>query len=129
MLGALAVVVLIAAAAVLLGSGTGVGAGSVIDGWTIGAAATCSDGDPERPCSALLPVARTRLDVRDPGHLPVVTSELRNEQVNARSSILYIAVFKLADGSLKAIGVWYPGVSTTPGTLDYGPGAGSSARP
>ena len=120
-LGAMAVVVAVALGAVALGSGTGVAPGAVIDGWAIGAPATCNDGDPVRPCAALLPLARSRLDTRDPGHAPVVASELRQERVNARTFILYIAVFKLADGSLKAIGVGYPGVSTTPGTLDYGP--------
>lgn len=120
-LGLAAIAVAVVVAGFAFASGTGAVEGSVIDGWRIGSAFTCVDSDPDRRCSALLPVARSRLDERDPGHLPVVASELRNEQVHARTSILYIAVFKLADGSLKAIGVWYPGVSIQPGTLDYGP--------
>ncbi len=32
-----------------------------------------------------------------------------------------VARFELADGGVKAIGVGFPGVSTTPMAFDYGP--------
>ena len=114
----------IAMAAALIGCGTSaVGEGSTIDGWSIGAAYTCIDSDPERPCSALLPFAQKRLDQRDPGHLPVVASELRHEGPNhpTHTGSFSIAVFTLADGSHKAIAVTYPEVATYLWTKDYGP--------
>ena len=113
-----------AMAAVLIGCGTStVADGSTIDGWSVGAAYTCIDTDPERPCSALLPFAQKRLDQRDPGHLPVVASELRLQGPNhpTHTGTLYIAVFTLADGSHKAIAVTYPEVATYLWTMDYGP--------
>jgi len=80
----------------------------------------CIENDPQRPCSALIPLAKIALDRRDPGHFPIVASELRALPIT-RSSVFYAAVFRLADGSTRAIGVGYPGVSTTPMTIDYGP--------
>jgi hypothetical protein len=52
-----------------------------------------------------------------------VASELRlqNDLSVVRTNIMFVAVFTLADGSHKAIGVLYPGVSTQPMTFDYGP--------
>jgi hypothetical protein len=40
---------------------------------------------------------------------------------------LYVAVFRLVDGSSMAIGVGYPGVGTTPVTIDYGPSGSTPA--
>jgi len=109
----------------VLGSRTGrVSDGSTIDGWKLGGPVIgCTDADPQRPCSALLPLARARLDQRDPGHAAVVASELRTQDDISviRTSVMYVGVFTLADGSHRAIGVLYPGVSTTPMTFDYGP--------
>ena len=114
-----------AVAAVAMGCGTStvVTEGSVIDGWTLGAPYSCTDIDPQRPCSAMLPFAQKGLDQRDPGHLPVVASQLRLEgnQTIVRSGVLYVAVFTLSDGSHKAIAVTYPGVATYLWTMDYGP--------
>jgi hypothetical protein len=106
------------------------GQGSIVDGWGIGAPYTCganTDPDPECPCAALLPLAGHALDRRDPGHAPVVEAQLHEEGPDAagspviRSSPFLVAVFRLADGSTRAIGVGYPGVSTEPMALDYGP--------
>lgn len=114
----------IATAAVLVGCGTSpIAEGSVIDGWSVGASFACTDPDPERPCSAMLPFAQRRLDQRDPNHLPVIASELRSQGPNhpLHTGTLYIAVFTLADGSHKAIAVTYPEVATYLWTMDYGP--------
>jgi hypothetical protein len=116
----------IVVAAVVIGCGASSGPvteGSTIDGWSVGAAYTCVDTDPERPCSALLPFAQKRLDQRDPGHVPVITSELRSQGPNhpTHTGIYYIALFTLADGSHKAIAVTYPEVATYLWTKDYGP--------
>jgi hypothetical protein len=103
------------------------GAPVVVDGWGIGASYICGDSDSERPCSVLLPLAQARLDQRDGGHPAVVSAELHvegpqaNGEVPIRTSALFVAVFKLSDGSTRAIGVGYPGVATTPMTFDYGP--------
>jgi hypothetical protein len=97
--------------------------GSTIDGWSVGAPYSCTDADPQRPCSAMLPFAQKRLDQRDPGHAPVVASELRSQGPNhpTHTGTFYIAVFTLADGSHKAIAVTYPEVATYLWTQDYGP--------
>lgn len=99
----------------------------VIDGWGIGQPFSCTDADPERPCSTLLPLARQALDSRDPFHPTVVGERLYQEgpdgngNLVTRSTPFLIAVFQLADGSARAIGVGYPGVSTTPMTIPLGP--------
>jgi len=97
--------------------------GSVIDGWKLGDIVHCVETDPQRPCSAMLPFAQKRLDQRDPGHAPVVASELRRQDDISvvRTSVMYVGVFTLADGEHKAIGVIYPGVATDLMALDYGP--------
>ena len=102
--------------------GTYRGSGSVVDGWGIGAPYACTDLDPERPCSALIPFAGQVFDRRDPGHVPVVWAQLHEEEpIVSRTSPLFIAVFQLADGSIRAIGVGYPGIATEPMALDSGP--------
>jgi hypothetical protein len=99
----------------------------VIDGWGIGDPFTCTDADPDRPCSVLLPLAQQALDNRDPLHPTVVGSRVYTEGPDAsgnlvtRSTPFLVAVFQLSDGSAPAIGVDYPGVSTTPMTLPFGP--------
>ncbi len=40
---------------------------------------------------------------------------------NRSGSCCSVARFELADGSVKAIGVGYPGISKTPVAVDYGP--------
>lgn len=99
----------------------------VIDGWGIGEPFDCTDADPQRPCSVLLPLAQQALDNRDPFHARVVAGRLYEEGPDShgnlvtRSTPFLVAVFQLADGSARAIGVGYPGVSTTPMTLPFGP--------
>jgi|GEM_PF-5424518 hypothetical protein len=100
--------------------GTGVTEGAIIDGWLIGHD-SCVSSDPLRSCSTMMSLAMTGFDARNPGHLPVVASELRLEGNPVHSSLRWVALFKLSDGTLRAIGVWYPGVSVTPQVIDYGP--------
>lgn len=102
---------------------------TIIDGWAVGEAKVCPAGD-ER-CFALLPEASRGLDRRDPGHPPVVRATLHEEGAyrSPGGSILLpirsgdccdVAVFELADGTTRAIGVGYPGISQVPMAIDYG---------
>ncbi len=100
----------------------------VVDGWPIGAPADCA----MTPCGAWLAVAQARLDVRDPGHAEVVKATLHNEgtlvapegglQIFTRSGgCCDVAMFELANGTVKALGVGTIGVSTTVSAVDFGP--------
>jgi hypothetical protein len=101
----------------------------VVDGWAIGPERSC---ETTAKCPALLDTARVGLDRRDPGHPAVVSVTLHTEGatfaangdriLHTRSgSCCSVARFELADGSVKAIGVGYPGVSQLPMAIDYGP--------
>jgi hypothetical protein len=99
----------------------------VIDGWPVGSEISCADVD----CELLLGLGRDHLDRRDPGHAVVVRATLHREgtlvEIDPASGgqILRtrsggapsIAVFELADGTLTAIGVGYPGISREPVVL------------
>jgi hypothetical protein len=100
----------------------------VVDGWPIGQATDCA----VTPCGAWLAVAQARLDVRDPGHAEVVKATLHNEgtlvapegglQIFTRSGgCCNVALFELADGTTKALGVGTIGISTTVSAVDFGP--------
>lgn len=101
----------------------------VIDGWPVGPEVSCFDVD----CDLLLGLARDHLDRRDPGHAVVVRTTLHREgaPVNPATGeqILRtrsggspsIAVFELADGTVTAIGVGYPGISREPMVFEWGP--------
>jgi hypothetical protein len=116
--------IVLAGCALANGSGN---VGTVVDGWGIGPQFTCPFVDPDRPCAALLPLAVSALDRRNPAHAAIVSSQLHEEGPDAsgnlviRSTPFEVAVFQLADGSVSAIGVGYPGVATEPMALDYGP--------
>lgn len=101
----------------------------VVDGWPIGSPLAC---DPTEKCPELLATARDGLDRRDPGHAPITRTTLHAEgtivDASGRITIVtrsgaccYVARFELADGTVSAIGVGYPGISTTPRAVDYGP--------
>jgi hypothetical protein len=122
----------IAALAILMAGCGGVPAdGRVIDGWLVGAPTECEDRvvyandvEVERGrCVDLVAAAANALDHRDPGHLPVVAMQLhqRRSPPNTAGGLQYVAVYSLADGSVRAIGVGWPGVATTPFTIDRGP--------
>jgi hypothetical protein len=94
------------------------------DGWTVGALEACpppnvpmfDDYPAAWDCDASLAVwltaAREGFDRRDPDHPPVVQSALHHYAGNAKflSNCCLVAVFELADGSKRAIGVAHLGV-------------------
>jgi hypothetical protein len=104
----------------------------VVNGWPIGSDVPCSA---EARCLVLLATATAGLDLRDPGHPPVVASTLHREGATfdangnrllyTSSGALYVVVrFELADGSVMAIGVGAAGPDPTVRAFDYGPVAG-----
>ena len=101
----------------------------VVDGWPIGPEQACN-ADPR--CPILLDTARIGLDRRDPGHPLVIRVSLHTEGVTLDANgkqiltkrsggCCSVARFELADGSVRAIGVGYPGISETPMAIDFGP--------
>jgi hypothetical protein len=100
-------------------------AAPVIDGWLVGPEVSFFDGERD----LLLGLASDRLDRRDPGHAEVVRATLHREGASidpaTGDEILRtrsggapsIAVFELADGTVTAIGVGYPGISREPVVL------------
>lgn len=102
----------------------------VVDGWPVGEPFECRivDGD----CWFYEAIASTALDHRDPGHAPIVSVSLhrqaayRHENGEFRNPICLsgcdtVVLFKLVDGSFKAIGAGSIGVSQEVTTRDYGP--------
>lgn len=101
----------------------------VVDTWPVGPELDCAaDGH----CPALLATARIGFDRRNPGHPAVVRVVLHREGttvndkgerilVTRSGSCCVVARFELADGSVAAIGVGYPGVSKIPIAIDKGP--------
>lgn len=102
-----------ALAAILLAAGCATpAAGSAIDGFEIGTRVPCAFQENDF-CERFLTVARKGFDDRDTGHLPVVESTLYEpaELVVRSGGPIYVAVFKLADGSLRAVGVGNVGIT------------------
>jgi hypothetical protein len=105
--------------------------GSVIDGWLVGPPIVCQDRvvyandvEVERGrCVDLVAAAVHALGDRDPGHPMVVAMQLHQRlwPPNTAGGLQYVAVYSFADGSVRAIGVGWPGVAATPYTIDYGP--------
>ena len=97
---------------------------AIADGWEIGDRVDCSS-NPE--CDEFVPAAIAGFDRRDPGHLPIVSVALHHRG-KPGSMVLnvcsggcpVVAVFRLADGSVRAIGVGTPGIETVPVIFDYG---------
>jgi hypothetical protein len=100
-------------------------AAPVIDGWSVGPEVSFVDAERE----LLLGLARDHLDRRDPGHAVVVRATLHAEGavvdpvtgdqilMTRSGGASRIAVFELADGTVTAIGVGYPGISREPVVL------------
>ena len=96
----------------------------VIDTWPVGGPATC-----EERCLPAIEAATDALAAREPGHPGItgVTLHAFGQQVDAEGRILirsgsgtiWVAVFELEDGSVRAIGVGYPGVSREPVAFDH----------
>lgn len=103
---------------------------AVVDGWPIGRERPCAIGDAR--CTDLMPVAINGFDRRDPGHAPIVRATLHDEgtMIDAQGNHILmtrsgaccsVALFELSDGSVRAIGVGYPGVSDIPVAIETGP--------
>jgi hypothetical protein len=110
-------------AALLLGCATPRDA-SVIDGWEIGPSVSCDHGGSPTRCEALVPFAVRALDRLHPGHAPIDTATL-HEWLPARDRVYsggppQVVVIELADGTIRAIGVDYFGVSSLPTILEMG---------
>lgn len=100
-------------------------AAPTIDGWLVGPEVSFFDAERD----LLLGLAADHLDRRDPGHAVVVRATLHHEgpllDPATGQQILRtysggapkIAVFELADGTVTAIGVGYPGISREPVVL------------
>ena len=97
----------------------------IIDSWPVGAAYECQDESGQTQCADMVRVGLAGLDTRDPGHAPVVATQLHREvaftddfsgeqkRVN-RSGSCSVLVVDLADGSTRAIGVCYVGRGEVP---------------
>ena len=102
----------------------------VVDGWPIGAPLECEDA---ARCQALTTVAGEGLDQHYPQHAEIVGFGLYSEGmrvdpetgnailVNRSGSCCDVALFRLADGTEHALGVGFPGISTTPMAFPEGP--------
>jgi len=135
----LAILVFVAAAALVLG-GPGCPASlstPTVDGWKVGALDTCPmpnfdivKGEPSpRDCDATLALwlttAREAFDARNPDHASVVRASLHfnGSSLHYLSPPPEVAVFDLADGTVRAIGVGHAGVDYTRLLAGgYGPG-------
>jgi hypothetical protein len=108
------------------------------DGWTVGDLETCPEPNfdflkgENQPstwdCAASLAMwlkaAGDGFDRRDPGHAPVTRASLHEYAGHAQflSNCCLVAVFELADGSVRAIGAAHLGVVySRVSTVDYGP--------
>jgi hypothetical protein len=102
----------------------------IVDGWPIGGPFACDDA---ARCQALGTVAREGLDQYYAGHAEIVEFGLYSEgsrvdpetgkRILVKRSIdcCEVALFRLADGTEHALGVGYPGFSTTPMAIPGGP--------
>ena len=132
------------AAAMLLGGCAGLLENALIDGWPVGQEETCPEPNappgqlPEHwDCQAALALwlttASEGFDRRDPGHPVIIRASLHDEGAMrdaAGNQVLMtrsggaprVAVFELADGSVRAIGITHPGVDTEHLlVIDHGP--------
>jgi hypothetical protein len=105
------------------------GPSPVVDGWPVGDAYACSNP----ACEPFLRIGVDGLAGRDPGHAAIVDATLHELGVLIGSDgepvlLVYsggqpsVVLFRLADGSSRAIGVKYIGVSREASALDWGPG-------
>jgi hypothetical protein len=129
--------VLVAAAVVLFrGPGSAGFVRPTYDGWRVGDGDACPIyptwvPESERPsadeCEANLAVwlgaATDGFDRRDPAHPPVVRVTLHHLATSKLHSAncCEVAVFELADGTLRAIGIAQEPMSSTLAPVDYGP--------
>ena len=101
----------------------------VVDGWPIGERLDCGTTD----CASYLSVASGGLERRDRSSASIVDSALHRQgtyeletggmylAVCSGGQCPLVAVFTLSDGSIRAIGVGDPGISTELRVSDWGP--------
>ncbi len=96
--------------------------GTTIDGFPVGDAISCdaAQQDAAQQCQDWIRLAQAALDQRDPGHAAVVSATVHGEDfgnttvypdqsvLRSRGVGFGIVVFKLADGSERAAGVYCP---------------------
>jgi hypothetical protein len=113
-------------------------ASPVIDTWPIGPEIGCNYEElfPNTSCAEIIAVGHAGLDERNAGHAPVASTEFHERGVDldpatGRPAIhigsgpcCAVLVFRLADGSVRAIGVGAPGI----GPLIAIPATGPSRR-
>ena len=103
----------------------------VIDGWRVGPVLDCG---PDDRCPELLGAVRAAYDERYPGHPAIEGLALHREGVDVdpvtgdtilrtrSGGPVHVAVFELADGTVRALGVGFPGISREPVVVDQEPG-------
>ena len=113
--------ILLSALLALITIGCGLGRDPVIDTWPIGEVIDCVSAR----CEEEVRVALVGLAARDPGHAAVVSTRLHNEGalfdpgsgnqvlMTRSGACCHVLVAELADGTTRAIGVGYPGISPT----------------
>ena len=106
------------------------GADPVIDTWPVGPAYDCPDAV---RCEEQIAAGLAGLTTRNPGHAAVVDARLHvegayvdpvsgNRVLMTRSGgCCRVLVVELADGTTRAIGVGYPGISREAVAIPWGP--------
>lgn len=114
------ILLVVALVAGLVAGGCAPAPDPVIDTWRVGGLLECPDAD---RCAELVRVGLQGLDERDPGHAHVVATELHIEGalmdpstggrilMTRSGGCCQVLLMRLADGSTRAIGVGYPGIS------------------
>ena len=120
-----------AATLVLAGCGlVPTGGDPIIDTWPVGAPYHCDD---VTRCDEQIAAGLEGLAARDPGHAPVVAARLHVEgayvdPVSGHQILMTrsggccrVLVVELTDGTTRAIGVGYPGISREAVAIPWGP--------
>jgi hypothetical protein len=123
--------VVLAVTLVLAGCGLApTGGDPIIDTWPVGPPYQCED---LKRCEEQIAAGLEGLAVRNPGHAPVAAARLHVEGayvdpasgnrilVTRSGGCCRVLVVELADGTTRAIGVGYPGISREAVAIPWGP--------
>ncbi len=128
--------------AIVLAACSNTGSNGQVDGWSIGEGGPCSPD--AQQCQQMVEAATERLANRDPFHAPIVEVAVHKEgpypNRDGEMAPLFrsggspdVVVFRLADGTRRAIGVKYVLGDEIPTTFDHGPqrrpGRGADGTP